>query len=253
MNDLTPPNLGIFSLQNALAQKAEALARGAAAKDALERRRAAQEFASFLYLEVLKTLRATLPKDGLFENQSLPRDIYSSMFDTEVARVLAQRDTTGFTKTVERAIDKMVSKPHAGGAEGAPVNGVVSSSFGMRHDPIHGGKRFHGGVDIAARVGSEVKAPISGKVIFSGAARGYGNLVEIDHGDNVVTRYAHNAANLVAVGDEVKAGQVIAMVGRTGQATGAHLHFEIRLGGKPVDPSVLIGGVSKGTKVSSVV
>jgi len=253
MNEHTLENIGKMPLQNSLAQKAEALARGAAGKDALERKHAAQEFASFLYLEVLKAMRATLPKDGLFENESLSRDIYSSMFDTEAARVLAKRDTTGFTKTVEHAIEKMAPEPRSQSAQSAPLNGVVSSTFGMRHDPITGGKRFHGGVDIAAPAGTEVKAPGGGKVTFSGTAKGYGNLVEIDHGDGTVSRYGHNAVNLVAAGDEVKAGQAIAIVGSTGRATGAHLHFEVRQGGRPIDPSVMIGAAVKGTKISSII
>ena len=87
-------------------------------------------------------MRATLPKDGLFENDTLSRDIYTSMFDTEMARVLAKRDATGFTKTVERAIDTMATKPRAEATEGGPVGGVVSSGFGVRHDPIHGRKHF---------------------------------------------------------------------------------------------------------------
>jgi murein DD-endopeptidase MepM/ murein hydrolase activator NlpD len=253
MNDFTLGNLVNTPLENSLAQKAEALARGAAGKDALDRKRAAQEFASFLYLEVLKAMRATLPKDGLFDNDSLSRDIYTSMFDTEAARVLAKKDTTGFVKTVEQAIEKMTPKPRAENGESAPVKGVVSSSFGKRDDPINGSKQFHSGVDIAAPAGSAVKAPCGGKVTFSGPAAGYGNLVEIDHGAGTVTRYAHNAVNLVAVGDEVKAGQVIAVVGNTGRATGAHVHFELRRGGKALDPSLMIGSVAKGTKVRSIV
>jgi murein DD-endopeptidase MepM/ murein hydrolase activator NlpD len=252
MNEFTLGNLVNKPLENTLAQKAEALARGAAGKDALDRRRAAQEFASYLYLEMLKAMRATLPKDGLFDNDSLSQDIYTSMFDTEVARVLAKRDTTGFAKTVEQAIDKLAPKPRGENGESAPVDGVVSSSFGMRHDPINGGKQFHSGIDIAAPAGSEVKASCGGKVIFSGRTAGYGNLVEIDHGGGMATRYAHNAANLVAVGEEVKPGQVIAVVGNTGRASGAHVHFELRRGGKPVDPSFMIGGGVKGTKVRSI-
>ena len=186
MNEFTLRNLGKAPLHDSLAQKAEALARGAAGKDALERKRAAQEFASFLYLEVLKAMRATLPKDGLFENDTLSRDIYTSMFDTEMARVLAKRDATGFTKTIERAIDTIAPKPRANATKGGAVSGVVSSGFGARHDPIHGRKHFHSGVDIAAPAGAEVKAPASGKVTFSGLAKGYGNLVQIDHGDGMV-------------------------------------------------------------------
>jgi len=253
MNEHMLGNIGKLPMENSLAQKAEALARNAAGKDALERQRAAQEFASFLYLEVLKAMRATLPKDGLFETESLSRDIYSSMFDTEVARVLAKRDATGFTKTVEQAIEKMAPKPRSQSSQGAPLDGIVTSNFGMRDDPITGVKRFHGGIDIAAPAGAEIKAPSGGKVTFSGTANGYGNMVEIDHGDGQVSRYGHNAVNLVAVGDEVKAGQAIAIVGSTGRATGAHLHFEVRAGGKPIDPSVMIGTVVKGGKINSII
>jgi murein DD-endopeptidase MepM/ murein hydrolase activator NlpD len=253
MKEFAPGNIGQSPMQNPLAQRAEALARNAAGKDALERQRAAQEFASFLYLEVLKAMRATLPKDGLFETESLSRDIYSSMFDTEVARVLARRDATGFTKTVEQAIEKMAPKSRSQGPVGAPLEGVVTSNFGVRDDPMTGAKRFHGGIDIAAPAGAEIKAPSGGKVTFSGTAKGYGNLVEIDHGDGRVSRYGHNAVNLVSVGDEVKAGQAIATVGSTGRATGAHLHFEVRAGGKPVDPSVMIRAAVKGEKINSII
>jgi murein DD-endopeptidase MepM/ murein hydrolase activator NlpD len=253
MNEYLLGNMGKLAPQSPLADKAEALVRGAAGKDDLERQRAAQEFASFFYLEILKAMRATLPKDGLFDNESLSRDIYSSMFDSEVARLLARRDATGFTKTVERAIEKMAPEPGSQSSRGSPVAGVVSSNFGMRHDPMTGEERFHGGVDIAALAGTEVKAPSGGKVTFSGMAKGYGNLVEIDHGDGTISRYGHNAVNLVAVGTEVKAGQAIALVGSTGRATGAHVHFEVRQGGKPIDPSIMIGAAVKGTKLSSII
>jgi murein DD-endopeptidase MepM/ murein hydrolase activator NlpD len=246
-------SIGSLPQQNSLAQKAESLARSAAGKDAMERQRAAQEFASFLYLEVLKAMRSTLPKGGLFENESLSQDIYSSMFDSEIARVLARRDATGFTQTVERAIEKLTPAGQPPSARGAPVEGVVSSSFGLRHHPISGDKHFHGGVDIAAAAGTEIKAAGPGKVTFSGMAKGYGNLVEIDHGDGTVSRYGHNSANLVAVGDEVHVGQAIATVGSTGRATGPHVHFEVRQGGKPVDPSIMIGATAKGTRISSVI
>jgi murein DD-endopeptidase MepM/ murein hydrolase activator NlpD len=253
MKEYPTGNIGNLPPQSSLAQKAELLARSSANKDAVERQRAAQEFASFLYLEVLKAMRATLPKDGLFENESLSRDIYSSMFDTEVARVMARRDATGFTQTVERAIEKLTPTTQPRSVRAAPIDGVVSSNFGVRHHPISGEKHFHGGVDIAARAGSEIKAAGPGTVTFSGMAKGYGNLVEIDHGDGTVSRYGHNAANLVAVGDAVEAGQVVATVGSTGRATGPHVHFEVRQGGKPVDPSIMIGATAKGTRISSII
>ena len=112
-------------MQTVITKEPETLASAGAAKDVTERKRAAQEFASFLYLEVLKAMRATLPKDGLFENDSLSRDIYTSMLDTEVARMLAKRDA-GFTKTVVNGINQMVSMPIAEDAVGVSVEGVAS-------------------------------------------------------------------------------------------------------------------------------
>jgi murein DD-endopeptidase MepM/ murein hydrolase activator NlpD len=121
--------------------------------------------------------------------------------------------------------------------EGRPVTaGYVSSQFGSRTDPFTGRRAFHKGVDFAGREGAEVVAVASGVVIWSGERYGYGQLVEINHGNGYVTRYAHNVDNLVAVGDTVRRGQVIARMGDTGRATGPNLHFEVLLNDKPVDP-----------------
>ena len=249
-NRLIIGNLVDLPTEGVAAQKAQALAHNAITKDGLERTHVAQEFASFLYLEVLKAMRATIPKDGLFENNSLSRDVYTSMLDTEVARVLAKRDATGFTRTVQHAIDSISPKVADKAILNPPVTGTVSSGFGMRYDPIHGTRTFHKGVDIAAPDGAEVVAPMGGRVIFSGPAPGYGNLVEIDHGNGLVTRYGHNASNLVSAGDDVLPGDPIAVVGSTGRATAAHLHFEVREGGKPVDPSIIIGRAVRGARIS---
>jgi murein DD-endopeptidase MepM/ murein hydrolase activator NlpD len=121
--------------------------------------------------------------------------------------------------------------------EGRPVtSGYVSSQFGSRTDPFTGRRAFHKGVDFAGREGAEVVAVASGVVIWSGERYGYGQLVEINHGNGYVTRYAHNVDNLVAVGDTVRRGQVIARMGDTGRATGPNLHFEVLLNDRPVDP-----------------
>jgi murein DD-endopeptidase MepM/ murein hydrolase activator NlpD len=120
---------------------------------------------------------------------------------------------------------------------GRPVtSGYVSSQFGNRTDPFTGRRAFHKGVDFAGREGAEVVAVASGVVIWSGERYGYGQLVEINHGNGYVTRYAHNVDNLVAVGDTVRRGQVIARMGDTGRATGPNLHFEVLLNDKPVNP-----------------
>jgi murein DD-endopeptidase MepM/ murein hydrolase activator NlpD len=126
--------------------------------------------------------------------------------------------------------------------EGRPVTaGYISSQFGSRTDPFTGRLAFHKGVDFAGRAGAEVVAVASGVVIWSGQRYGYGQLVEINHGNGYVTRYAHNADNLVAVGDTVRRGQVIARIGETGRATGPNLHFEVLLHDKVVDPLTYIG------------
>ena len=233
---------------NILPQQAGLLRHAAESSDRVERQHAAQEFASFLYLEVLKAMRATVPKDGLFDTDSLSMDLYSSMFDTEIARALAKRDNNGFTGTVERALERIAPSAPGEAALHPPLTGAVTSRFGTRDDPILGEKRFHTGIDIAVPAGAEIKAALSGRVIFSGTAGGYGNMVEIDHGGGMVTRYAHNAANLVTAGQEIRTGDVIALAGSTGRATGVHLHFEARRDGRPVDPAPLFvapAGVAK--------
>jgi murein DD-endopeptidase MepM/ murein hydrolase activator NlpD len=126
--------------------------------------------------------------------------------------------------------------------EGRPVtSGYVSSQFGNRTDPFTGRRAFHKGVDFAGREGAEVVAVASGVVIWSGERYGYGQLVEINHGNGYVTRYAHNVDNLVAVGDTVRRGQVIARMGDTGRATGPNLHFEVLLNDRPVNPLTYVG------------
>lgn len=109
-----------------------------------------------------------------------------------------------------------------------PVSGRVSSNFGTRRDPLQGGQRQHGGVDIAAPRGTPIAAAATGKVVFAGRRGGYGNLVEVEHADGRRTRYAHAEHLLVKPGDEVQRGQTIATVGSTGRSTGPHLHFEVR-------------------------
>ncbi len=121
--------------------------------------------------------------------------------------------------------------------EGSPVNGGWTSSlFGWRTDPISGKRGFHEGIDLAGRAGSKVSSVAAGIVIWSGKHFGYGNMVEISHGNGYVTRYAHNKENLVAVGDRVEKGQAIAVMGSSGRSTGPHVHFEVVHNGKHVNP-----------------
>ena len=117
-----------------------------------------------------------------------------------------------------------------------PTRGWVTSSFGFRKSPFTGLREKHEGWDIAARSGAPVRATADGVVVVEGREYGYGNLVEVDHGYGIVTRYGHNSKHLVKVGDRVKRGQVVSLVGNTGRSTGPHLHYEILLNGVPVSP-----------------
>ncbi|RME32910.1 MAG: M23 family metallopeptidase, partial [Gammaproteobacteria bacterium] len=128
--------------------------------------------------------------------------------------------------------------------EGRPViKGWLSSPFGKRIDPLTGRRDFHPGVDFAGHKGSEVLAVASGVVSYAGRRSGYGNIVEIVHGDGLVTRYAHNQKNLVEAGQRVKKGQVIALMGNTGRSTGPHVHFEVLKDGKLLNPRNIVKGL----------
>jgi murein DD-endopeptidase MepM/ murein hydrolase activator NlpD len=126
--------------------------------------------------------------------------------------------------------------------EGRPVTaGFISSYFGEREDPFSGHEAYHKGVDFAGTEGAKVMAVAAGVVTWAGERTGYGNLVEINHGDGYVTRYAHNERTLVSVGQTVKRGDAVALMGSTGRSTGPHVHFEVIRNGRPVDPLSFIG------------
>ena len=120
-------------------------------------------------------------------------------------------------------------------------NGTYSSNFGYRIDPFTGQNSFHEGVDFSGDSGTPIVAAASGKVVFSGWHPQYGRLVEVDHGNGLVSRYAHASQVLVSEGDLVVRGQRIAQVGSSGRATGPHLHFEVRLNGVPQNPVRFLG------------
>jgi murein DD-endopeptidase MepM/ murein hydrolase activator NlpD len=120
----------------------------------------------------------------------------------------------------------------------APLIGEssVSSPFGYRTDPFLGRPELHPGVDLVQDYGSEIHATAGGRVTHAGAMGGYGDMVEVDHGNGLVTRYGHMSEVLVAEGQEVTAGALIGRLGSTGRSTGPHLHYEVRVDGEPVDP-----------------
>ncbi len=119
----------------------------------------------------------------------------------------------------------------------SPINAAFnSSSYGWRIDPFNGNKAFHEGLDFSASEGTPIYAAAGGIVTTAERTPDYGNIVKVDHGSGLETRYAHASKLMVKVGDRVEKGQVVALVGSTGRSTGAHLHYEIRLNGNALDP-----------------
>lgn len=129
---------------------------------------------------------------------------------------------------------------------GRPIKkGWLSSHFGRRADPFTGNIGWHNGLDFAGREGSDIIAVAAGVVTWASDRYGYGNLVEISHGEGYSTRYGHCKKILVKVGDVVKKGQVIALMGSTGRSTGPHVHFEVYKHGRAVDPVTYIHRASR--------
>lgn len=131
---------------------------------------------------------------------------------------------------------------------GLPVeHGLLTSHFGLRTDPFTGKPEQHKGIDIAGKAGSNVLAVADGIVIWAGKRRGYGNLVEIDHGNGYITRYGHNRKVLVHTGNTVHKGEPIALMGSTGRSTGPHVHLEVLHNGKAVNPARFLHTLQPGT------
>ena len=122
-----------------------------------------------------------------------------------------------------------------------PARGRVNSEFGMREDPWGGGAmEHHGGIDIGVSLGSPVKAPAAGTVVIAGPRVEYGNSITLDHGNDVRSIYGHLSKILVKRGDQVDRGQVIGLVGSTGRSTGPHLHYEVQVKGRSVNPRTFL-------------
>jgi murein DD-endopeptidase MepM/ murein hydrolase activator NlpD len=117
-----------------------------------------------------------------------------------------------------------------------PVDGRLMGGFGNRTDPFSGEGAFHAGVDITAPIGTPIRATADGIVIFAEMENGYGRLIKVSHGNGVQTYYAHLSRFYVQAGQDVRRGEVIGAVGTSGRVTAPHLHYEVRLGGAPVNP-----------------
>jgi len=147
-------------------------------------------------------------------------------FDVELAALDTALDRLDAAKALARKVPIATPVSRKG----------ISSGFGERPDPILGTPAFHPGMDLVATMGTPIHATADGKVVFAGPDGGYGNMVEIDHGNGLKTRYGHMSRILVKQGDRVREGDVIGKVGSTGRSTGPHLHYEVRVDDSPVDP-----------------
>jgi len=156
-------------------------------------------------------------------------DQLSGQFDAQQAQLEALRDLL-----MDRSIESSLRPT------GMPVNGYISSYFGGRPDPFSGHSARHTGIDIAAPTGTPVTAVAEGMVTFAGQRSGYGDVIEIDHGNGYMTRYAHNSALIVHPGQRVRVGDVIAKAGSTGRSTGSHVHFEVWYHDRVVNPLAFV-------------
>jgi len=176
------------------------------------------------------------PKIALDQkNEPLLREMHSQTSELKVASIKQEEDFESLLKHFEKQRNLLASTPAI-----RPVVGWVTSKFGYRKSPYTSLREFHKGLDIAARKGTPIIASADGVVSFSGRKGLLGNLVTIDHGHGMVTRYAHANKTLVRRFQKVKRGDKIALVGNTGKSTGPHLHYEVHLNGVPVNPEKYI-------------
>ena len=154
-------------------------------------------------------------------------------------KLMAEPQNPAHPSIAMAMLETLPSKPAILGSVREIKSTSISSDYGNRIGPFTGLHENHDGLDIPAQLGSPILAAGKGTILFSAYAPGYGNLVEIDHGEGVVTRYGHAAQLLVKAGDVVQQSQQIATVGSTGKSTGPHLHFEVSKGGISIDPKLL--------------
>jgi murein DD-endopeptidase MepM/ murein hydrolase activator NlpD len=205
-------------------------------------RRAALDMEAILLRQLLRSSGAYVGGEG--PGASVRADLFASA----LADAVTQAGGLGLAETLERSLSGAAPPAAPGPAAVAPrtspgalasvlpVAGHVTSGFGMRTDPFTGALREHDGLDVGAPEGAAIRATADGVVRSAGPRGGYGNAVEVDHGNGLTTLYGHASELLVRAGDTVRAGQEIGRVGSSGRSTGAHLHFEVRVGGRPVDP-----------------
>ncbi|MCK7552257.1 M23 family metallopeptidase [Marinobacter goseongensis] len=182
------------------------------------------------------------PEDAGLYGDSFTAPELTSMID-QLARRIEDREQQ------LRLLDQLASRMKLEDelfVAGRPITwGWLSSRYGYRSDPFTGKRTWHAGVDLAGKEGSDIIAVAGGVVTYADERYGYGNLVEVDHGDGLVTRYAHAKSVAVNVGDLVQKGQVVALMGSTGRSTGPHVHFEVIRNGRSENPETYIQRASR--------
>ena len=219
-----------FALIDRLEEQREALLQHKAELDDIRKQLAAAHAESQKEKEIVA--QKTVERQKLYE-QALAE---KAQLDAEYEEL--QRNSQEITAMIQRMEQEGRMMPQAGGTGQLawPVNGEITSPFGWRVHPIWGTQIFHAGLDIGADYGDPVHAADSGTVVFAGWMGGYGNAVMIDHGGGMVTLYGHNSSITVGEGEQVSKGQTIALAGSTGNSTGPHCHFEVRIHGEVVSP-----------------
>lgn len=220
-------------------------------------RQACRMFEAQFLKMMLGEMRKTVDKSDDILGGGIGEETFQDMMD----QALTDSVTKGGSMGLADMLESQLSQTHTTRPSGAlsayqsqlassaelamPVEGVVSSTFGPRTNPISGEHQEHQGLDLAAPEGSPVAAAKSGVVSFAGERGGYGNLVVIEHADGTSTRYGHLSQIQVGEGQRVTAGQVVGLVGSTGDSTGPHLHFELRdAKGQAIDPATRLAGAS---------
>jgi murein DD-endopeptidase MepM/ murein hydrolase activator NlpD len=167
-------------------------------------------------------------------------EVAAAESEVKAIRDAALEDIEALEAESKRITDELAKRTstweYGGGAMSWPVQGRITSEYGMRTNPVTGIYVLHAGIDIGVAYGTPVHAAADGIVISAAWAGGYGNLVMIDNGSNITTCYAHNSSFAVSAGQEVKRGDIIAYAGSTGNSTGPHVHFEVRVKGVPQNP-----------------
>ena len=175
------------------------------------------------------------PKGGLLASSENPKALNSRLDKLTAEATRQEQSLQELTAYFQDQKSLLASVPATW-----PARGWVTSDFGQRLDPYTADRVMHTGLDIAAEHGKPVYAPSDGIVVFAGPEGGYGNVIVIDHGYGIKSRYGHLAQMLVKAGERVKRGQQVASIGNTGRSTGPHLHYEVRVNGVPQNPRKFI-------------